>query len=324
METCEDIDRYLKVLPAEQREALQQLRETIAGIVPNAVEAISYGMPAFKLGGRPLVGFSAAKGHLAFHPMSGTVVAAQGELLDAWSTSKGTVRFQPDHPLTLSVITTLITARMQELGESTKGTHVPAPKPAATKSVATKAPVTKSAATKAATPKAASPTKAPTPKKPTKAAGGSGLVFATTLVQAEGMKATGIVVPPEVIEALGAGKKPPVSVTINGYNFRTTVGVMGGNAMIGVSADTRKATGLSAGDEIEVSVEVADAPREVVVPTDFAAALKAQPAAASFFAKLSNSLQRFHIDNINGAKTDDTRARRIEKSVQLFLDGKQR
>ena len=62
----------------------------------------------------------------------------------------------------------------------------------------------------------------------------------------------------------------------------------------------------------------------VEVPNDFGAALAAEPTAKAFFAGLSNSLQRFHVDNINAAKTDETRQKRIAKSVQLFLDGKQR
>ena len=148
--------------------------------------------------------------------------------------------------------------------------------------------------------------------------------FSTTLFQADDMKATGVVVPPEVIEQLGAGRKPPVHVSLNGYEYRTTIAVMGGQSMFGVSAAIRKETGLSAGDAIDVELRVASTPREVDVPDDFAAVLAAEPAALAFFEGLSNSLRRYHVDNINGAKTPDTRARRIEKSVSLFLAGKPR
>jgi len=150
------------------------------------------------------------------------------------------------------------------------------------------------------------------------------VTFRTTLWGADDMNATGVVVPPEVIELLGAGKKPPVHVTLNGYEYRTTIAVMGGEYMFGVSAAIRKETGLAAGDPIEVVLRVASTPREVSVPDDFAAALTAEPAARAFFDGLSNSVRRYHVDNINGAKTDETRARRIEKAVSLFLAGKQR
>ena len=135
---------------------------------------------------------------------------------------------------------------------------------------------------------------------------------------------TRIVVPDEVIEQLAAGRRPPVAVTVNGYEYRTTVGVMNGKHMISVSAAVRAATGLKGGDAVHVTLTVADTPREVVIPADFAAALAADEQAGVFFGKLSNSLQRYHVDSITGAKSADTRQRRIEKAIALFLAGKQR
>jgi hypothetical protein len=135
---------------------------------------------------------------------------------------------------------------------------------------------------------------------------------------------TGIEVPATLVEQLGAGKKPAVTVDVNGYTYRSTVGVMGGKHLVPVSAAIRKDTGLAGGDAIHVTLTLATEARTVDMPDDFAAALTAQPAARTFFDGLSNSLQRYHVDNINAAKTADTRQRRIEKSVQLFLDGKQR
>ena len=135
---------------------------------------------------------------------------------------------------------------------------------------------------------------------------------------------TGIVVPEEVIEQLAAGKRPPVLVSVNGYEYRNTVGVMGGRHMISVSAAVRSATGLKGGDRVRVTLTVADTAREVNVPADFAAALAADDRARAFFEKLSNSMQRYHVDNINAAKSADTRQRRIDKAIALFLDGKQR
>jgi hypothetical protein len=150
----------------------------------------------------------------------------------------------------------------------------------------------------------------------------AGATFETT-VAATGNN-TGIVVPEEVIEQLGAGKRPPLLVSVNGYEYRTTAGVMGGRHMVSVSAAVRKATGLQAGDPVRVTLTVADTPREVTVPADFAAALAADEQAGAFFATLPNSLQRYHADNILAAKSAGTRQRRVEKAVALFRDGKQR
>ncbi|MGE5134911.1 MAG: YdeI/OmpD-associated family protein [Gemmatimonadota bacterium] len=135
---------------------------------------------------------------------------------------------------------------------------------------------------------------------------------------------TGIVVPAEVIGSLGAGKRPPVLVSVNGYEYRNTVGVMGGEHMISISAAIRKATGLAGGDPIQVTLTLADTPQEVNVPDDFAAALAADERAGAFFAALSNSMQRYHVGNITAAKSADTRQRRINKAIALFRDGKQR
>jgi bifunctional DNA-binding transcriptional regulator/antitoxin component of YhaV-PrlF toxin-antitoxin module len=144
-----------------------------------------------------------------------------------------------------------------------------------------------------------------------------------TTVAATGNNA-GIVVPDELIERLGAGRRPAVIVNVNGYEYQNTVGVMGGRHMISVSAAVRKDTGLKAGDQVRVVLTLAEGPREVTVPDDLAAALSADPAAGAFFATLSNSLQRFHVDNVNAAKTAETRQRRIDKAISLFLEGRQR
>ena len=135
---------------------------------------------------------------------------------------------------------------------------------------------------------------------------------------------TGIEVPNDVIERLGSGKRPPVIVTVNGYEYRSTVAVMGGRYLIGLSAAVRSATGLKGGDPVSVMLKVAATPREVEVPADFAAAMEQQEPARQFFDGLSNSVQRYHVDNINAAKAPETRQRRIDKAVDLFLAGKQR
>jgi hypothetical protein len=140
-----------------------------------------------------------------------------------------------------------------------------------------------------------------------------------TIVTAAGNN-TGIVVPDEMIGQLGAGRRPAVVVNVNGYEYRSTVGVMGGRHMISISAAVRKDTGLKAGEAIRVVLTLDDRPREVTVPEDLAA----DPAAGAFFASLPGSLQRYHADSINAAKTAETRQRRVDKAVSLFRQGKQR
>lgn len=130
-------------------------------------------------------------------------------------------------------------------------------------------------------------------------------------------------VPPEVLAELGAGRRPAVLVDANGYEYRNTVGVMGGKHLISVNAAVRKESGLAAGDEVTVTLAVADAPREVDVPADFAAAMD-DAGVRQFFDTLANSLQRMHAGSVAGAKTPETRERRIVKAVALFKDGKKR
>jgi hypothetical protein len=135
---------------------------------------------------------------------------------------------------------------------------------------------------------------------------------------------TGIEVPEDVLEQLGAGKRPAVLVDLDGHQYRTTAGVMGGRSMLSVSAAVRKATGLAGGDPVRVTLTVAEEPREVGMPEDLAAALAADEQAGAFFAGLSNSLQRYHVDQVTGAKNPETRTRRIEKALALFREGKKR
>ncbi|SIN88348.1 protein of unknown function [Agromyces cerinus subsp. cerinus] len=125
---------------------------------------------------------------------------------------------------------------------------------------------------------------------------------------------TGIEVPPEVIEALGAGKKPPVVVNVNGYEYRSTVAVMGGRFMISFSSDKRAATGIGGGDPIVVDLELDTAPRTVEVPDDLAAALETAGARAAFDA-LSPSAKQAHVTAVEGAKAAETRQRRIDGIV---------
>ena len=137
-----------------------------------------------------------------------------------------------------------------------------------------------------------------------------------------GTTATGFRVPAEVVASLRAGKRPPVRVTINGFTYRSTVAVYGDVYLIGVSAENRKGAGVAAGDDIEVDLELDTAPREVVVPEDFATALGPHPQARTFFDGLSYSDRRWYVLGIEDAKTPETRQRRIDKAVARLLEGR--
>lgn len=139
-----------------------------------------------------------------------------------------------------------------------------------------------------------------------------------------GKTATGVPVPPEVLDRLGGGKRPKVLVTIGSHTYRSSVGSTGGRAMLPVSTEQRARTGVAAGDMIDVELELDTAPREVVVPDDFASALATEPAARRFFDGLSYSQQRWFVLDVEGARRVETRQRRIERSLAMLLDGRAR
>jgi uncharacterized protein DUF1905/bacteriocin resistance YdeI/OmpD-like protein len=147
--------------------------------------------------------------------------------------------------------------------------------------------------------------------------------FHTTILQGD-KTATGIRIPDEIVEALGAGKRPPIRVTINGFTYRSTIAVMGGDYMVGVSAENRAGTGVAGGDEVDVDIELDTEPREVSVPPDFAVALDTEPEARRTFDKLSNSNKGWHTSQITGAKSDETRQRRIARSIAALREGRMR
>lgn len=138
----------------------------------------------------------------------------------------------------------------------------------------------------------------------------------TTTIELAGRTATGFAVPDEVVDALGSGKRPAVTVTVAGYTYRSTVASMGGRFLVPLSAEHRTASGIAAGDEVEVDLELDTAPRVLEVPDDLAAAIAADPAAQTAFDALSYSNRRRHVLSVEGAKTDATRQRRIAKVVE--------
>jgi bacteriocin resistance YdeI/OmpD-like protein/uncharacterized protein DUF1905 len=138
--------------------------------------------------------------------------------------------------------------------------------------------------------------------------------FRATIIQT-GRNTTGIEVPEEVIGLLGTSRRPALRVSVNGHSYRSTAARMGGIFLISLSAENRAAAGLAGGDEVEVSLELDTAPREVTVPADLAGALEREPGAGRAFAALSFSRRQAYAVSVEGAKTDATRQRRIAKVV---------
>jgi Bacteriocin-protection, YdeI or OmpD-Associated/Domain of unknown function (DUF1905) len=137
-------------------------------------------------------------------------------------------------------------------------------------------------------------------------------------LQRTGGTTTGFEVPAEIVTGLGGGGRPKVTATVNGYSFRSSIAKMGGAYWL------RGEAGVEGGQVLDVDVELDTAPREVELPADMRAALDADPAARDFWATVSPSNQRWHVDQLTSAKTEDTRSRRLAKSITLLAAGKAR
>jgi uncharacterized protein YdhG (YjbR/CyaY superfamily) len=118
-----EVDTILARLPKDQQAALERLRAEIARSAPDAVEGISYGAPAFRYRGRPLVSYGAAKAHCAFYVMSPAVMEAHAEALAGYDTSKGTIRFASDEPLPPGLVRKLVEARIAEIDAARPATR---------------------------------------------------------------------------------------------------------------------------------------------------------------------------------------------------------
>jgi hypothetical protein len=139
-------------------------------------------------------------------------------------------------------------------------------------------------------------------------------------IELHGRSATGIEVPSAVVDGLGAGRRPPVRVTIGSHSYRTTVASRGGRFLVPLSAEQRAGAGVAAGHEVDVEVELDTEPREVVVPADLAAALDAEPAARGRFDALPYSHRKEHVRAVEEAKAPETRQRRIARAVAMLRD----
>ncbi|MEU8240336.1 YdeI/OmpD-associated family protein [Actinoplanes missouriensis] len=139
-----------------------------------------------------------------------------------------------------------------------------------------------------------------------------------------GGSTTGFQVADEVVDGLGGGGRPKVVVRVNGFEFRSSIARMGGDYWLGVSSERRAAAGLEGGQTYDVEVELDSAPRTVEVPADLEAALVLEPHVKAFWDSLSFSNQRWHAEQLTSAKTDETRARRLARSLDLLRAGKAR
>ena len=125
----------------------------------------------------------------------------------------------------------------------------------------------------------------------------------------------GLEVPPEVVQALGGGKRPAVTITINRHSWKSRVAIMRGRYLLGLSNANRKAAGVATGGQVEVKIEIDTGPRAVAEPADFARALDADPVACTACDHLTDSRRRERVRAIESAKNAETRARRIEKAL---------
>ncbi|MFI7636158.1 YdeI/OmpD-associated family protein [Nonomuraea sp. NPDC049400] len=130
----------------------------------------------------------------------------------------------------------------------------------------------------------------------------------------------GLEVPEAVVEALGAGRRPRVTITINGHSWKSRVAVMRGRYLLGLSNANRQAAGVVIGDEVEVEVELDAEPPVVVEPADFARALDADPVARAAYDRLAYSHKREHVLAVESAKKPETRVRRIEKALAVLRE----
>jgi hypothetical protein len=144
--------------------------------------------------------------------------------------------------------------------------------------------------------------------------------FTTSIRKDQEKNATGIEVPPEIIESLQAGKKPPVKVTLKGYTYRTTVAVIGGVFMMPLSAEHRSAAGVHGGETVDVTIELDTEPRTVEIPADLQAALEAQPGGLAAFHKAAPSMRKEYVRQVESAKAADTRTRRIASIVTKLTE----
>jgi hypothetical protein len=151
-----------------------------------------------------------------------------------------------------------------------------------------------------------------------------GVVHFTTQLQPRG-PAAAVILDDAQVAAVGEGaKRFPVVATVNGYTWRTTVVRMGGEFLLGLSKEVRQGAGAEAGDEVDVTVQLDTAPREVEVPEALAAALAADPEAKASFDRMAFTHRKEYARWIADAKQEQTRQRRLGQALEMIRAGKTR
>jgi hypothetical protein len=146
------------------------------------------------------------------------------------------------------------------------------------------------------------------------------ITFITTIVKAEGKNATGISVPAEAVAALGTQKRPKVKISLNGYTYRSTVAAYGDVFLLPLSLPHREAAGVQAGDQVEVTLELDTEERIVEAPEDLKVALAAKPGALAAYEILAYSKRKEMVRQVEEARTQETRDRRITNIVTKLGD----
>lgn len=136
--------------------------------------------------------------------------------------------------------------------------------------------------------------------------------FITTIIKGEDKDVTGIEIPAKIIESFGSGKRPKVKVTMNGYTYRNTVAVYGDKYLVGISKEHRQGAGIKGGEKVEVDIELDTEPRIIEIPKELKSALS-KKGLLERFEKLAPSKRKEFVRQVNDAKAEETRNRRIEK-----------
>jgi hypothetical protein len=151
-----------------------------------------------------------------------------------------------------------------------------------------------------------------------------GVIRFTAQLQPRG-PAAAVVLDDAQVAAVGEGaKRFPVVATVNGYTWRTSVARMGGEFLLGLNREVRQSAGVEAGDEVEVTVELDLAPREVEVPAPLAAALAADPQAEASFGRMAFTHRKEYARWVAEAKQEQTRQRRVQQALEMIRAGKTR
>lgn len=146
--------------------------------------------------------------------------------------------------------------------------------------------------------------------------------FRVLLEKAVGMDSASITVPFDVVKVFGSRARVPVRGTINGFPYRSSIFPMDGRHLLIVNKAMREGAQVKGGEVVSVVMERDDEPRVITPPRDFARAIKASKEAQAFWKTLSYTHQKEHVRAIEEAKRPETRARRIEKAIEMLTAGK--